>query len=166
MINATIFAGIFTKLNTDPTLMALFGTTVGAKPVPCFRGQRILPAQAPCCTIREMPGKGTLRPGSDANWTQLNAMITEETAKIQVNTWVSSEHGVPQNVDDADAIDYRIDYLLRRYSPGWVTYTHSWEVISGAQQYEDETKLWHNTRTYTFDWHLFNGGSGTEVLLE
>lgn len=168
-MNATIFGAILDRLNADATLMTLMGKTVGDNP--CFRAQRKAPIYTPSVTLRAAPEPSELFCGTDyaINTPVTNALLATNSPTIQLDIWVSSESSTTPNTgQDADAIEARIDLLLRLNTPGWKYYdsegtllfrTHGWRRITTSQQYEDDTSLWHNVVRYEF-WYLIKTGYG------
>jgi hypothetical protein len=168
-MNATVFAAILARLNADATLMTLMGKTVGDDP--CFRAQRLSAITAPSVTMRAAPEPSELFCGTDyaINTPLSNALLATNSPTIQLDIWVSSQSAAtPSTGQDADAIEARIDILLRLNTPGWSYYdsggtrifrTHGWRRITTSQQYEDDTNLWHNVVRYEF-WYLILTGYG------
>jgi hypothetical protein len=169
MTSSVIFGAILDRLNADATLMTLLGKTVGD--APCFRAQRKAPISTPSVTLRITPEPSELFCGTDnAISTPLpNALLATNSPTIQLDIWVSSESSsTPNTGQDADAIEARIDVLLRLNTLGWKYYdssgnllfrTHGWRRITTSQQYEDDTSLWHNVVRYEF-WYLIKQGYG------
>lgn len=169
MISSVIFGAILDRLNADATLMALMGKTVGD--APCFRAQRKAPISTPSVTLRIAPEPSELFCGTDnaISTPVTNALLATNSPTIQLDIWVSSESSTTPNTgQDADAIETRIDILLRLNTLGWKYYdsggnllfrTHGWRRITTSQQYEDDTSLWHNVVRYEF-WYLIVTGYG------
>lgn len=167
MTSSIIFGAILDRLNNDATLMALLGKTVGD--AACFRAQRKAPISTPSVTMRMAPEPSELFCGTDyaISTPVTNALLATNYPTVQFDIWVSSESSTtPNNGQNADAIEARIDILLRLNTPGWKYYdsggnllfrTHGWRKITTTQQYEDDTSLWHNVVRYEF-WYLIKTG--------
>jgi hypothetical protein len=83
---------------------------------------------------------------------------------MQVDVWVSSQGGIspdglsyPQTGEDGDAIVDRLNILYIKDTKNRVQGTKSWQVISGTQQYEVDTGLFHNVVRYQFDYYIIQG---------
>lgn len=161
-----VFDAIILRLNSDSTLMALMGKTVGDNP--CYRAQRLSAITAPAVTLHENTDPNEMFPGTDAiiNGSIPDAFISTENPVIQLDIWVSSQGNYPSTGKDADDIAARIDQILYQDSTKRVFYdengvavcdTHGWRKTSTSQQYEEDTSLWHNALRYQFSYHIMSG---------
>ena len=164
-MHPTIFQRILAKLNGDATLLNLLGvTTLDPANPPCFRAQRSFPTKMPSVTLKEGSFQATPMPGADKAIDIAGALVTTENPSIQIDVWVSSEGGIspdglsyPQTGEDADAIVDRINILLVKDTKNVVTGTMKWNIVSGTQQYEQDTYLFHNVVRYQFQYFIESG---------
>ena len=136
MITAT-FQAIIDKLEADATLLTYLG---GAY---VFRGKATRAMQVPSITLTTNTEKATHRAGYNSN------RVRDLYPTLQVDVWVSSEDAAfPCTGEDADTIENRVDAVLMSSSP--VSGTILWQKISASQQYEQDTRIWHNAIRYSF----------------
>ena len=164
-MHPTIFQRILAKLNGDSTLLTLLGvSTLDATNPPCFRAQRSSPSKIPSVTVKEISFSATSMPCSDRAVDIVDALVDTERPSIQVDIWVSSEGGIspdnlpyPQTGEDADAIADRVAVLLVKNTKNRVQGTQKWSIVSGTQQYEIDTYLYHNVLRMEFEYFIIQG---------
>lgn len=141
MISA-VFQAILDKLNDDATLQAYFSTTFFA-----YRAKSYAPFVVPSITLMENNEKSKARVGYTTT-----AKIRDNSPTIQVDVWVSSaDESFPCTGEDADLIANRIDeLLLDADTPTTGTMAGTWQKTSSSQQFEDDTRIWHNALRYSF----------------
>jgi len=141
-----VFQAILDKLNDDSTLQNYLGSEFA------FRANLVQPSTIPSITVMINTEKSTLRPGS----AYTRRRDTDQT--IQVDVWVSSaDESFPCTGEDADLIADRIDeLLLNPASPVTGTLAGSWQKTSASQQYEPETRIWHNAARYSFQYSMMD----------
>ena len=168
-MHPTISSRILTKLNGDSTLLSLFGiVTLDPANPPCFLYQRQTKVKLPSLTIKEGGRIETLFPGTDKATQIPDSFVSTNNTTLTVDLWISSDGGVdgalspdglnyPTTGDDANTIIQQVDRLLLLDTINWVQGTHGWKGASASQQYEVDTKIWHNVRRYNFDYHIMQG---------
>ena len=144
-MHTTIFAAVVDKLNDDATLQGYFGSTFFA-----YRAKMAAPAQIPSISVGENTEKSAPRVGS------LTTKRRDASPTLQIDIWVSSHsEEFPCTGEDADTIAERVDELLLTPSKAVTgTLQGSWSKVSGSQQHEDDTTIWHNALRYSFQYSL------------
>jgi len=143
---------IFTKLRADASLLALLGSPSDPKTA-IFRWKRLAKIVTPSVTIKRMGGPKNPFPGTDAAPSLKGSIYSMPSVIIQVDIWASSDSDTSPNTgEDVDLIEQRLDWNFIYDTLHVVVGTFGWKGITSSQQYEEDTRLWHNTVRYGFEY--------------
>jgi hypothetical protein len=137
-----VFQAILDKLTSDGVLTSRLG---GAY---VYRRQTNRVGRIPSVTLAENTESSTPRVGYRVTRKRDNSPI------LQVDIWVSGDdESSPNSGEDADLIAERVDELLLDASSP-LTGTGQWARTTSSQQFEEDTRIWHNALRYTFQYSI------------
>lgn len=137
-----VFHAVLARLTEDPVLQDYLGDGQ------IVRAKAGAPAQLPAITLQE--NNESSRP--DVSYATFRTRTNDPV--LQVDIWVrENREEFPSTGEDLETIANRVDaVLLDAAAP--VSGTRLWRKISGSQQFEADTKIWHAALRYAFQYRL------------